>query len=174
MILGRVLQFIRAVSARVSPEDKAFVERNLPHELCPLFFAMSVPDQCHALRVARNATVLAENDATEIVDLSLLLRCSLLHDVGRKNGEMGTFWKSFAVLFDAACPNLARDYGDKAGDGLLVRKMRVYYYHPKIGAEVLAKSGFLREAEIIRKHHEAPADKDPPELRILRIADKMS
>lgn len=173
MISGRALQFIRALSAHVSPEDKAFVEKYLPTELHPLFFALSVPDQCHALRTARNAAVLAKTMQDE-ADIPFLIRCALLHDVGRKKGDLGTFGKSFAVLFAAICPDLARSYGNNLGGGVLARKMRVYFHHAEIGAELLSRMGFAREAEIVRKHHEAPAENDPPELRILRRADGMS
>ena len=174
MMPGRVLQFARAISARVSTEDKAFVEQYLPSELHSLFYALSVPDQCHALRVARNAAAIAEKEAAGTVEVPLLMRCSLLHDIGRKKGDLGTFWKSFAVLFAAICPRLARCYGDGAGDGMLARKMRVYFHHAEMGAAMLSNIGFSREAEIVRKHHEAPAEDDPPELRILRRADEMS
>ncbi len=172
MISGRVLQFVRAIFARVSTEDMALVEQYLPSELHPLFFALSVPDQCHALRTARNAMALAGSLGT--VDRLLLTRCALLHDVGRKKGDLGTFWKSFAVLFAAICSDLSRAYGDGNDGGVLARKMRVYFHHAEIGAELLESVGFAREAEIVRKHHEAPAENDPPELRILRRADEMS
>ena len=52
--------------------------------------------------------------------------------------------------------------------------MRVYFHHPEMGADSLFHLGFAREAEIVRKHHEAPAENDPPELRILRMADEMN
>ena len=73
MISGRILQFVRAIFARVSTEDMALVEQYLPSELHPLFFALSVPDQCHALRTARNAMALAGSLGT--VDRLLLTRC---------------------------------------------------------------------------------------------------
>ena len=173
MILRRVLQFVRALFARVSTEDKAFVEKNLAPELQRFFYDLSVPDQCHALRVARNAAALAKKKPTGTVEMPLLLRCALLHDIGRKKGDLGTWWKSFAVLFAAFCPDLARSYGEDASDGILGRKMHVYFHHPQIGAEFLLQKDLGKEAEIVRKHHEAPAEDDPPELRILRMADEM-
>ncbi len=149
------------------------MEQKLAPELLTLFWRLSVPDQCHALRTARHALRLAEN-ASGTVDLPLLTRCALLHDVGRKKGDLGTFWKSFAVLFSAFFPETARTYGDDLGDGILARKMRVYFHHAEIGAELLFRIGFLEEAKIIRKHHEAPTEDDPLELRLLRMADEMS
>nr|MBO6294146.1 HDIG domain-containing protein [Schwartzia sp. (in: firmicutes)] len=139
-----------------------------------LFFGMSVPDQCHALRTAQTAISLAGN-AEGKVDFPLLTRCALLHDIGRRDGEFGIFWKCFAVLFADLFPSQAQDYGDGAhGDGVLYRKMRVYYHHAEIGAAMLLREGFAAEAEIVHRHHKAPAEDDPPELRILRMADEMN
>ena len=173
-MMKRIRQFFHAVFANVAAEDKAFLAEKLNRGQQALFFGMSVPDQCHALRTAHTAISLAENEEGK-VDLPFLTRCALLHDVGRRDGEFGIFWKCFAVLFAALFSSLAQAYGEGAhGDGVLYRKMRVYYHHAEIGAELLESVGFAREAEIVRKHHEAPAENDPPELRILRRADEMS
>ncbi len=172
-MMKRVRQFFRAVFADVSAEDRAFVKKNLDERQQALFFGVSVPDQQHAIRTARTALSLSESVA-EKVDLPLLTRCALLHDVGRKRGELGTCGKTFAVLFAAWFPGYARKYERGKGNGLIARKMRVYYRHPEIGADMLSGLGYTREAEIVRKHHEAPAEDDPPELRILRMADEMN
>ncbi len=169
-MMKRIRQFFHAVFAKVSAEDKLFLNQNLDKSQQALFFGMSVPDQCHALRTARTAIALAEK-----LDLPLLTRCALLHDVGRRDGEFGIFWKCFAVLFDALFSSLAREYSDGAhGDGTLHRKMRVYYHHAEIGADMLLREGLAAEEEIVRRHHKAPAEDDPPELRILRMADEMN
>ena len=173
-MMKRIRQFFHAVFANVSAEDRAFLEQKLTRGQQVLFFGMSVPDQCHAIRTAPTAILLAENEEGK-VDLPLLTRCALLHDVGRRDGEFGIFWKCFAVLFAALCSSLAQEYGDGVhGDGVLHRKMRVYYHHAEIGAAMLLQEGFAAEAEIVRRHHKAPAEDDPPELRILRMADEMN
>ncbi|MBO6211093.1 MAG: HDIG domain-containing protein [Schwartzia sp.] len=173
-MMKRIRQFFHAVFANVAAEDRAFLEEKLNRGQQALFFGMSVPDQCHALRTAQTAISLAGN-AEGKVDFPLLTRCALLHDIGRRDGEFGIFWKCFAVLFADLFPSQAQDYGDGAhGDGVLYRKMRVYYHHAEIGAAMLLREGFAAEAEIVRRHHKAPAEDDPPELRILRMADEMN
>lgn len=173
-MMKRIRQFFHAVFANVAAEDRAFLEQNLTGGQQALFFGMSVPDQCHALRTAHTAISLAGN-AEGKVDFPLLTRCALLHDIGRRDGEFGIFWKCFAVLFADLFPSQAQAYGEGAhGDGVLYRKMRVYYHHAEIGAAMLLREGFAAEAEIVRRHHKAPAEDDPPELRILRMADEMN
>lgn len=173
-MMKRIRQFFHAVFANVAAEDRAFLEEKLNRGQQALFFGMSVPDQCHALRTAQTAISLAGN-AEGKVDFPLLTRCALLHDIGRRDGEFGIFWKCFAVLFADLFPSQAQEYGDGAhGDGVLYRKMRVYYHHAEIGAAMLLREGFAAEAEIVRRHHKAPAEDDPPELRILRMADEMN
>ena len=173
-MMKRIRQFFHAFFAKVSAEDKAFLEQNLNMEQQALFFNMSIPDQYHALRTAHTAIELAENLA-EKLDMPLLTRCALLHDVGRRDGEFGIFWKCFAVLFAAMFPSQSQAYGGLArGDGVLNQKMRVYYHHAEIGASMLFREGFKAEAEIVGRHHKAPTEDDPPELRILRMADEMN
>lgn len=173
-MMKRIRQFFLAVLAEVSAKDREFLEQNLGREQQALFLGMSVPDQCHAFRTTHTAITLAKN-VKEKVDLPFLTRCALLHDVGRRDGEFGIFWKCFAVLFADLFPSQAQAYGEGAhGDGVLHRKMRVYYHHAEIGADMLLREGFAAEAEIVRRHHKAPAEDDPPELRILRMADEMN
>ncbi len=173
-MMTRIAQFIYAVFAKVSESDRRFVERELNGRLQVFFFGMSIPDQCHAIRTARAAISLATERADK-VDMPLLKRCALLHDIGRRKGDLGIFWKSAAVLFASWFPAIARIYASGAkGNGILYRKMRIYFHHAEIGAEMLVRSGFMEEAAIIAGHHEAPADGDPPELRLLRMADNMS
>ena len=174
MMIGRVRQFFWAAFARISASDREYVERSLVPALRRLFFEMSVPDQCHAVRTARCAQMLMRKfSEPEPVDSAFLTRCALLHDIGRKKGDLGTIWKSIAVLFSALFPKCAYAYGN-GSEGLLAKKMRVYFHHAEIGADLLENLGFAAEAAVIRKHHKAPADDDPPELRILRMADAKS
>ena len=172
MRAGRVRQFLWALSAHVSMEDRKFVEKMLVPILQNLFFAMSVPDQCHALRTARCAQRLMSK-IQKPVDSSFLTRCALLHDIGRKQGDLGTIGKSVAVLFATMFPQYAYSCANNS-ESILHKKMRIYFHHAEIGADILEALGFAAEADIIRKHHKAPAEDDSPELRLLRMADAQS
>ena len=122
MMIGRVRQFFLAAFARISASDREYVERSLVPALRRLFFEMSVPDQCHAVRTARCAQMLMRKfSEPEPVDSAFLTRCALLHDIGRKKGDLGTIWKSIAVLFSALFPKCAYAYGNSS-EGLLAKK----------------------------------------------------
>ncbi|MBQ9376453.1 MAG: HD domain-containing protein [Schwartzia sp.] len=172
MNLGRIRQFAVALGARLTEADRDFVRRWLTPEQRTLFFAMSVPDQYHALHVAYTARTLAA-EWPGPVDEDLLTRAALLHDVGRRRGDLGTLGKSFAVLFAHFCSDRARAYGDAPeGSGLIEDKMRVYFHHAELGAAMLAGLGCGEEAAVVAAHHRAPSPEDPPELRLLRMADE--
>ena len=90
-MIQRVKQFYRAITARITMADRAWVEETLPAAAKPLFYDMHPADQYHALNVAKTAMRLwGEAPAG---DRDLLLRAALLHDVGRVQGDMDIMGK---------------------------------------------------------------------------------
>ncbi len=173
-MMQRVHQFFRAIRARLYAEDIDYIKNYLPDEAQRLFFAMNVSDQYHALHVAYTAERIG---AGQSLDLPFLIRCALLHDVGRRKGDMGIIGKVFAVLLHSACPEFSRSWAKKERDSLLdyLRyALYVYYCHPAIGADLLRQAGFLQEADLIRHHHEPAKAEDSLVLRILRQADEQN
>ncbi len=174
--LGRAGQFLRAVKARVTAEELAFMKAHLPPEVQPLFLAMHVADQRHVLNVAYTALELAK-DASG-VDRELLVRCCLLHDVGRVKGTLDVWGKVWTVLANKFLPAKMRFALEKDQGGSLWQKpgyaLYVHRRHPEMGAAKLESLGFEREAEIIRLHHKPEAPGDAEELKILRRADALN
>ena len=169
-MLGRVRQFVRAVTARVTDEDRAYVASVLPEQAVPLFYAMHRADQRHALNVTRTAMALAderERDGAR-VNRALLERCALLHDVGRRRGDLDIFGKVACVLLVHVFPARSKRWADNGTSAML----RVYYHHPQIGAELLRGIGLFLEASIIERHHAPAQATDPIELTLLRAADE--
>ncbi len=169
-MIGRVRQFVRAITAQVTAEDRAYVESVLPKEALPLFYGMHRADQRHALNVAQTAMQLAEERRAEgtPIDERLLERCALLHDVGRRKGDLDIFGKVFCVLAVHFFPARARMWAEDGTSKMLA----VYFHHPKIGAALLRDIGLSKEAAIIERHHEAEQAEDAIELRLLRLADE--
>ena len=164
-VFGRVLQFIRAVTARVSVEDGKYISTHLNAEEQKIFFAMSVADQVHSLRTAYTVERLIIEDKRG-VDREFLIRCALLHDVGRRNGDLTIKGKIFAVLITSIAPKFAERLELNGNHALYV-----YHNHAEIGARRLQKLGLFKEAKIIAKHHAPPKPDDPFELKLLRLAD---
>ncbi|MBQ7453611.1 MAG: HD domain-containing protein [Selenomonadaceae bacterium] len=161
----RILQFVRALTARVSVDDGKYISAHLNAEEQKVFFAMSVPDQVHSLRTAYTIERLVIEDKRG-VDREFLIRCALLHDVGRKAGDLTTMGKVFVVLVTSLAPKFAERLELNGNHALYV-----YHHHAELGGQKLQKIGLFKEAKIIAKHHAPPKPDDPIELRLLRLAD---
>lgn len=175
-MLNRVRQVWSAINARVTPADEYFVRQHLRERELALFWAMSLPDRRHVLNVAYTAIRLAEG--SESLDGKLLIRCALLHDVGRQNGDVSTIDKIIAVLLHKLLPRAAKTLA-REGRGGRVANLRhalyVYFNHPQRSAALLQTAGAEEILiAIVARHHKAPADGDPTELVLLRQADGLN
>ena len=171
----RFKQFIRALGARITLADRAFIGERLNPAEQAVFYGMSVQDQFHCRRVAADILRLAEgrND----VDRRFLARCALLHDVGRRWGDVSTWDKIAAVLLHYIFPELTRGWA-KEGRGTRLENLRhalhVSACHPQRGVAQLRPIGVEPELlAVIGAHHESPTIKDPPALT-LRQADDLN
>lgn len=162
---GRVKQFIRAVTARVTVDDGKYISAHLNAEEQKLFFAMSVADQAHCLRTAYRVERLVIEDKRG-VNREFLIRCALLHDVGRLAGDLTILGKIFVVLITSIAPKFAERLEINGNHALYV-----YHHHAELGAQKIQRIGLFKEAKIIAKHHAPPKPEDPLELKLLRVAD---
>ena len=169
----RVRQFFAAVTARISEQDRMFVKQYLTEPEQRLFWQMSVPDQRHTLNVAYTAAKLAAQHPA--ADWKIAVKSALLHDVGRRRGDMSVADKVIAVLAHKLAPRWARQWA-KEGRGGFIANLRhalyIYFNHAERSARLLEIIGTERAVvDTVRKHHSAPAHGDTPDLNILRKAD---
>jgi putative nucleotidyltransferase with HDIG domain len=174
-MLNRFKQVAAALTARVTAADHDFIRENLRAEERSLFYGMNLPDQRHALNVTYSALALARDKPG--VDLGLLVKSALLHDVGKVRGDVSTLDKILTVIAHKLMPDWARRWG-KYGRGTRLANFRhavhIYFHHPERSAELLASVGAAQEViGVVRRHHEAPQDDEPVELTILRQADDL-
>ena len=172
----RIRQFIQAVFGRLNAEGHTFIRAYLSIPEQQLFYAMHESDQLHAFRVALTAKALyakqARNDSDEYI---LLIRCALLHDVGRVKGDADIWGKVLAVLFHCFIPFLIPYFIRKKDTGSVFgrigRALHVHISHPYIGADKLRAIGAAHVAEIIQHHQKKAAPEDSLVLSLLKAAD---
>lgn len=158
--MTRARQFLRAVFAKITKEDREYIKKYLNDNGQRLFFEMAIFDQAHAIMVAKTIETFDYEGNRDF-----LARIALLHDVGRRG--VSVFDKVFCVLINAVSKKLAKTLSK------YFHSLHIYYNHPQIGAELLKNVGFTREAEIILHHHENM--KNPPrELVLLQKADELN
>jgi len=173
-MFNRVKQVVAALMARITLEDKVFIHHYLNAAEQQLFFNMNLPDQRHVLNVAYTALQLAQQ-YQEKLDINLLVKCALLHDVGKIKGDVSTADKIITVIGHTLAPRRAKQWG-RFGRGSKLANLRhafyIYFNHSQRSAAMLKKiDSTPKMVEIVAKHHEAPADHDLLELIILRKAD---
>ena len=206
-MIGRIRQFLQAMGASLSYEGFRYVAEHLSEQAQALFYGMHPADQVHALRVALTAEELAREAVAkqshhapatrqlvplgapalghpwpsesryEPVNRGLLIRAALLHDVGRRKGDMDVWGKVFAVLMADFFPRESSSMAKRGAGGILDRPAHalfVYYNHPQIGAEMLRNIGMGAEADLALRHHDPPQPDEKIELTILRRADEMN
>ena len=173
-MIQRVKQVAAALTAKVSDRDWEFVRNHLDKDGERLFGAMNLPDKRHVLNVAYTAMKMA--DSADNVDKPLLIRCALLHDAGKQQGDVSTGDKIAAVLAHNIAPRWARRWA-RQGRGTRIANLRhafyIYFHYAARSAVLLQELGLEAEAAIVARHHDAPQPGEPVELTLLRQADDL-
>ena len=172
----RAKQFWAAITAHITIEDSIWVNGILSPREASLFWRMNLPDQQHAIRVARSAVALARRVQSD-VDMELLLRGALLHDVGKVYGDVSTADKVITVIGHKFAPRMMRSWG-REGRGNRIDNLRhacyVYFHHPRRSAAFLREIDAEEELiELVLHHHEPMVSGERTELTLLRQADEM-
>ena len=112
-------RFFTSLSSRPpAADDLEWARRQLSDDQRALWERMSVRDQRHTLRVARNYVARRPLAAADEI------AGALLHDVGKVAGDLGTFTRVLARLV-----------------GPRTRRLREYHDHEAIGAALAAAAG---------------------------------
>jgi len=148
----RVRQFVAAVGASVSPDERRLVEAWLTPAELRLFESMPVYDQRHCLDVFTTLHESGQDDA-------FLLRAALFHDCGKvdEGGRpMPLLWYVAASALKRIAPRLYQALA-ASGRGPL-RPIRTYAEHAWRGALLAAAAGCPAEivATIRHYHDDAP------------------
>ena len=178
-MIHRIRQFLYALFGRLDQEGIFFVRCYLNQSEFILFKEMHPADQFHSFRVAMTAKKLyQEKKYYSSDDYIFLIRCSLLHDIGRVKGTTDIWGIVFAVICNHFFPNIILSLTEKSIEKGLIGKigmaLYIYKYHPQIGSKKLRKIGSVREAEIIELHQKEITPEDSLVLSILKVADSLN
>lgn len=166
----RVVQFWRAVTAQVRPEELAAIASTLGPSGMALFGRLSRNDQRHSLNVY--ATLVAQGHRDPA-----LLTAALLHDVGKTASHLSLPYRVAVVLLRAFAPRLLTRL-EANGDSPLFSPFLVSGAHAAIGAQLVAAAGCSDTVvALVRRHHECafdPVDPLAQPLTVLREADELN
>jgi len=130
-------RFFGSIRARrPGPADQSLVAKLLTSAESEVFWSQPVPDMAHAVRSAR-AVQRLEPDRDD------LRRAALLHDVGKRQADIGTILRSIAT----ACALLRIPTGGGMGR---------YLRHGEIGAQELEELGCEALVVQFARHHHGP------------------
>ena len=147
----RVRQFARAVTARITAEDRAAVAATLPPSLADLFYRQGRNDQRHALAVYRTLRAGGHSDPAP-------LQAAFLHDVGKSVGGVPVPYRVAIVLIRAARPAWL-DRLASPDPRSWRHPFHVYNQHPARGAALAQAAGAAPAVvALIAAHHEPGGD----------------
>lgn len=175
-MIQRIRQFYWAIWGKMDIGIHTFVRSYLTDDEQELFYAMHPADRFHSFHVALTAKeIYREERHLSSDDYIFLIRCALLHDIGKTKGTTDVWGKVLSVLARRFFPSTIPFFvskKDKSGIcGKVGTAFYVSYHHPEIGAEKLRMIGRYREAVIVAQHQKKEAPEDDPVLSILKRAD---
>ncbi len=155
----RVKQFYNGLMAKVTDEDKHFLNQYLTETEKELFFQLRLSEQYHSLNVAYGCLL-------ETPQNTKLIKAALLHDVGKVGTNLTLINKSFVVV--AKKLNIEKKYLP----AFLKKAIEDQLSHPQRGYELLKK---LNSEEyvlnIVLLHHQSDATER--DIKILQKYDDL-
>lgn len=158
----RVRQFVWGLTAKITEDDRRFIETYLNYDETELFSMLPRHEQVHALKVARQ--ILSESLEGEYYDI-YLIKAGLLHDIGKIYCRYGVVKKSILVLMDKFFPKVLKKLQR-------LKCVEVYYNHAEIAVTYLEdEDNYLKY--LIRNHHNYEIQNDA-KLKLLHRIDSQN
>lgn len=149
--------------SEINGDDIRFIESILNIEELNLFNKLSIQEQKHSVKVAYDIQFFCKDNHK--IDINLLVRAALLHDIGKIYKELNIIDKSVIVLLNKISKGKIKRFFKN-------KKINVYYNHGKIGRELLEKIGCDKKLLYLVENHHNNRICDNLELRILRSYDE--
>lgn len=148
--MNRVKQFINCVFAKITKEDREFINNYLDENEKKLLYKLPVYDLKHSVNVARD--IYTNESEEEIKKNNLnhkeIVKSAILHDVGKIHTPLNVIDKSILVLLNNITKTKIKKYSDRNS------KIYIFYNHGEEGYKILKGKGYDKEfLNIIRNHH---------------------
>jgi putative nucleotidyltransferase with HDIG domain len=158
---------------RLSAEERILIDKYLDDAGQFLFFQMDKIDQYHALAVAK--TVLEEAGYQRGINLDILVKAALLHDIGKVEGDFSIWGRIAAGLIRRLNPNWRDKFSRTSRNSFLEKICYCFYVdriHPVRGSYMARTMGIdAKVVQLIRHHHDPPVQDQAVELTWLQTVD---
>ncbi len=149
--MGRINQFFKCITARLTNEDKNFISEHLSGNECKLIYNLPVYDIKHCINVARDIKLNESEKSMAAIglDYNEVIKSAILHDIGKSYKPLNPIDKSILVLLSKFTKGKIKKFEDKS------RKIYIYFNHGKEGYEMIKGNDYSEEfLKIIRDHHD--------------------
>lgn len=185
-LIKRTRQFLRALGAKITPSDLVIVQQYLNPSEQSLFLNTDPAIQKHCVNTA--LTILNMPVERTGSNRSVLIKATLLHDIGKTRGSINLWDRVFYVLVKKvsgpwvhklASPAPGPGPGSTHGHGSPLARFRnafyVHLHHPELGAELAEKAGLDENiVYLLRYHHNIAKAASSQELAVLMKADELN
>lgn len=164
-----------ALFGQLTKEDWQLVENNLSDWELKLFQRLDRADQHHSIQVAKIACSIVVDNPHIAINQNLLIKASLLHDLGKIDLNLSLFERILPVVLTKIWPWLSIKLGQLTSNTSLLRCFYVYWNHGEVGAKI-AQQHHLPHAIIhVIAQHQGPAYQDDDYLlQVIKEADSNS
>ncbi|SHF39829.1 MULTISPECIES: hypothetical protein [Caloramator] len=154
----RIKQFLWAIFAKLTDEDKKFIDFYLNDNEKVLFNKLKESEKVHSVKVARE--VLQKSLEKDLYDISLV-KAALLHDIGKIDSGLNVINKSVITILNKISPGILKKL-------YRIKPVYSYYNHPEIAITYLDNCDDYIKF-LIKNHHNYEID--DKKLKILQEVD---
>ncbi|APM37270.1 HD family phosphohydrolase [Clostridium kluyveri] len=151
------------MTSKVNENDIKFVTNILNVKELELFNKLSIQEQKHSIKVAYDIKFFCKENNE--IDMDLLLKAALLHDIGKIYRKLNLIDKSIIVLLNSISKGKIKSFFKN-------EKINVYYNHGRIGRELLERIKCDKKLLYLVEHHHNFEIYNNLELNTLRFYDK--
>lgn len=141
--MGRIKQFIKCITAKINEDDLNFIEKYLNGDEKKIINRLAIYDMKHCINVARD---IESNIKYEDINL---IKCALLHDIGKVKKILNPIDKSIIVILNKLTKGNLKKYEN------INKKIYIFYNHGEEGYKILKDKGYDEKfLNVIRYHHD--------------------